>query len=112
MNKALTFIYDDFSDRLYISSKKPSEKVYGSARVLNITLDFTSDKRVVGIELRNASKHLGSIGINPEILSKLTGAEIVFQKQRDGYLIYFVLHTGLKVERIPYNILTENPILQ
>lgn len=111
MNKQFTFIYDNFSDRLFISCKQSSDKVYGSVRLLNLTLDFTTDNKVVNIELRGASKYLESLGINPEILHKLTSAEIVFKQQRDGYLIYFVLRAGEKIERIPYNILTEKPIL-
>ncbi len=106
------FIYDDMSDRLFISGKKESDKIYGSVRILNLTLDFTTDSRVVNIELRGASKYLESLGINPEILNNLTGAEIVVRQQRDGYLIYFILQAGNQIERIPYNILTEKPIVQ
>ena len=105
-------MYDELSDRLFIAGKKESDKIYGSVRILNLTLDFTTDKRVVNMELRGASKYLESIGINPNILTKLTGAELVFQQQRDGYLIYFILHAGSHVERIPYNILVGKPILQ
>ena len=49
-------------------------------RILNLTLDFTTDNRVVNIELRGASKYLESLGINPEILNNLTGAEIVVRQ--------------------------------
>ena len=68
------------SDRLFISGKKESDKIYGSVRILNLTLDFTTDNRVVNIELRGASKYLESLGINPEILNNLTGAEIVVRQ--------------------------------
>lgn len=105
------FAYDDFSDRLLISCKKKEDKIYGSARVLNLTITFTTTNKVVGIELKNASKYLDSLKINPEILSNLTNAEIIFQQQRDGYLIYFILYAGDHVERVPYNVITEEPIL-
>ena len=104
------FVYDEISDRLFISSKKEGEKIYGSVRLLNITLDFTTSGRVANIELRGASEYLESLRINPDILSSLTGAEIVVQQRRDGYLIYFILKAGKNVERIPYNILTEKKI--
>ena len=111
MGKDPRFIYDDFSDRLYISCKKPSEKIYGSVRVLNLTIDFTEERKAVAIELRGASKYLESIGIDSSILNNLSGAEIVFKQQRDGFLINFVLTSGTKVERIPYNIMTEKAVL-
>jgi len=75
------FAYDDFSDRLLISCKKDSDTIYGSARVLNLTITFTTNKKVVGIELKNASKYLKSLRINPDILNRLTGAEMVFKQQ-------------------------------
>lgn len=109
--KNTMFIYDDLSDRLFISTKKESDKIYGSVRVLNVTLDFTTDNRVVNVELRGASKHLEALGINSNILHELTGAELVFRQQRDGYIIYFILHTNSQIERVPYNILVEKPVL-
>jgi hypothetical protein len=109
--KKNVFIYDDFSDRLFISSKGNSDKVYGSVRVLNLTIDFTQENKPVNVEIRRASKYLESIGINPRILNNLTNAEVVFQQKRDGYLIYFILYSGKRVERIPYNIITAEPAL-
>ena len=104
------FMYDEMSDRLFISSKKEEEKIYGSVRLLNVTLDFTTSGRVANIELRGASEYLESLGINPNILGNLTEADIVVQQRRDGYLIYFILRAGKNVERIPYNILTEKKV--
>ena len=111
MEKNYKFHYDDFSDRLFISCRNENEKVYGSVRVLNLTIDFTTENRVVGVEIVQASKYLEFLGINPEILNKLTNAEFICEQKRDGYLIYFILHAGDYVERIPYNIITEQPIV-
>lgn len=107
MKNEFRFMYDDFSDRLMIASKKKDEVIAGSVKVLNLVLDITPAGRIANIELTNASKYLESIGINPRILNELTSAEIVIKQQRDGYLIYFLLCSGTKMERIPYNILTE-----
>jgi len=111
MTKKCRFHYDDFSDKLFISCKNENEKVYGSVRVLNLIIDFTADNKAVGIEIMQVSQYLESLGINPEILNKLTNAEIVFNQKRDGYLIYFILYAGNQVERIPYNIIAEQPII-
>ena len=111
MKKAIVFAYDDFSDRLFISCNKNNEKVYGSARMLNLTIDFTKDMKAVNMEIRKVSEYLHAIGINPAILNNLSEVSIVFKQQRDGYLIYFVLRAGDKVERVPYNILTAKSVI-
>ena len=111
MTKTCKFHYDNFSDRLFISCRDKNEKVYGSVRVLNLIIDFTMENKAVGVEIMQASKYLESLDINPEILNKLTNVELVFNQRRDGYLIYFILHAGNYIERIPYNIIAEKPIL-
>lgn len=110
MPKQYKFHYDDFSDRLFISCKEDCEKIQGSIRVLNLTIDFTTENKAVAVEISQASKYLESLGIDSKILNNLTKAELVFQQKRDGYLIYFILHAGSQIERIPFNILAENPI--
>jgi hypothetical protein len=110
MKKTSIFVYDEITDRLFISNKKEDEKIYGSIRLLNLTLDFTTEMRVANIELKGASVYLESLGINPKILSNLSDAQIIVRQQIDGYLIYFILKSGEHIERIPYNILTEKKI--
>ena len=61
--KKFVFAYDDFSDRLLISCKTDSDSIFGSAKVLNLIITFTADNKVVGIELKNASKYLESLKI-------------------------------------------------
>ena len=104
-------MYDDFSDRLMISCKKASDKIIGSVQILNIILDFTANNKIANIELKKASDYLKSLRINPDILKNLTNAEIVFRQCRDGYLIYFILQSGPRIEKIPYNIYSQKPIL-
>jgi hypothetical protein len=111
MQKKCSFLYDDFSDRLMISCKKDSEKVVGSIRILNLILDFASNNKIANVELKKASDYLKSLKINPNILNNLTGAEIVFKQCRDGYIIYFILQSGERIEKIPYNIYSPKPIL-
>lgn len=104
MGKKCSFMYDDFSDRLMISCKKDSEKVIGSIRFLNLNIDFTSNNKIANIELKKASDYIKSLGMNPKILNNLTDAQLMFKQCRDGYLIYFILKTANKTERIPYNV--------
>jgi len=104
MENKHNFMYDDFSDRLFISCKKADEKVIGSIRTLNVNIDFGSDNKILNIELKKASDFLKFLGIKPKILNELKEANLVFRNCRDGYLIYFVLKTDNQIERIPYNI--------
>lgn len=104
-------MYDGFSDRLMISCRREEEIIAGSAKFMNLTLDFTTENRVVGVEVRGISKMLESLEINPEILENLTGAELVFRQVRGGYLIYFLLKAGKEIVRVPYNLPVEKPIL-
>lgn len=105
------FHYDENYDRLFISCKQDNEKIYGSVRLLNIIIDFTTENRAVCFEIMQISKYLDSLGINPEILNKLTNIEVFFSKEGDGYLIHFILYARNYVERVPYNIIIENPVL-
>ncbi len=102
---ASNFLYDDFSDRLMISCKKSTDKVVGSVRVLNVTLDFASNNKIVSVEIRNISEYISSLGLNAEILNNLENAKLMFKQYRDGYMIYFILKPKQgNVERIPFNI--------
>lgn len=105
-------MYDDFSDRLLISCKKSGEKVIGSIKFLNLNIDVGSANKILNVELKKASNFLKSIKINPDILNNLVEANLILKTCRDGYLIYFVLKTEDRVERIPYNIQSvKTPIL-
>jgi uncharacterized protein YuzE len=108
-----SFMYDDFSDSLMISTKKKTENVKGSIRILNLTLDISPNNKVVNVEMRKASDYLKSLGFSPKILNNLTDAEIVFKQCRDGYLISFILRSGKIIERVPYNIqFHKMPVMQ
>jgi len=99
------FLYDEFSDRLMISCKKEGDKVIGSTRVLNMTLDFTSTNKIANIEIRNVSDYLSSLGLDVNILNNLEDAKLILKQYRDGYMIYFILKTKQgNIEKIPFNL--------
>jgi len=70
------FMYDSFSDRLFISNKRDKDKVAGSIKYLNLTIDINTDNQIVNIELKKASDFLSSLKISPSILENLKKAEI------------------------------------
>lgn len=102
---ANNFYYDNFSDRLMISCKKPTDRIAGSMRVLNVTLDFTTDNRIANVEIKNISDYIASLGLNADILNNLEDAKLMFKQYRDGYVIYFLLKPKQgNTERIPFNV--------
>ncbi|MBT4135902.1 hypothetical protein HOD75_00890 [archaeon] len=106
------FMYDKDLDRLMISKKKSEDKIYGSVRILNTILDFTTDNKIVNVEIRRVSEYLKELGLNPDILDKLKEVELISKQYRDGYMIYFLLKTdnGI-VEKIPFNVPMEQTII-
>lgn len=108
----INFMYDEDFDRLFISSKKPDDKVYGSVRVLNSTLDFTTDNKIVNVEIRKVSEYIKELGLDPIILKNIIEAEIISKQYRDGFMIYFILKTNNgKTERIPFNVPMEQKVI-
>ena len=105
-----SFVYDEFSDRLLISNLKNKDQVIGSVSVLNLTIDFTKESRIANIEIKHVSDYLKSIDIDSSILKNLDEAKISLKQLRNGYVIYFLLKHGGMIERIPYNVQTQNAI--
>lgn len=88
-----------------ISAKKADDIVKGSVRILNLTLDFSTDNRIINVEIRKISEYFSSIELNPEILNNLEDAQLIFKTYRDGYVLYFILKSKQgEIERVPFNI--------
>lgn len=97
-------MYDDFSDRLFISRKSEKDVMDGSVRILDVILDFNKQGKVTNIELIDASQYLNSLDINPKILSKLNYADFSIKELRNGYVIIFLLKSGKEFFKFPYSI--------
>ena len=101
------FMYDEFSDSLMIFNANNKEPVIGSVNVLNLIIDLTGDSRIANIEIKHVSEYLKEIKIDPSILKRLDNVELSLRQVRNGYLIYFIFKYDNKIERVPYNIQTE-----
>lgn len=99
--KIKNFDYDENSDSLIITKKQDNEKVHGSAEIGNLILDFTSDGKIISIEVQSISKFLEMMNINPEMLNELTEADLTVQKQKDAVLLFAVLKTPKLVQPLP-----------
>jgi len=108
MIKKDSFMYDEELDRLMIFNKlKDDEKVYGSVKILNLTLDITNKNRIANIEIRNISDYLISIEKDPNILKTMDNAKISIIQVRGGFVMQILLISAGKIEKIPYTIPTE-----
>ena len=96
--------YDSEYDRLMVIGKDNSDVISGSVRVLNVILDFNSENKVVNAELLHASEYVASLGLDANILEKISGGSLSFRQLRNGYEIAFILMIGKKITPIPYNI--------
>lgn len=95
------FDYDDTSDSLIISIKQADEKVQGSAEIGNLILDFTSNGKIVNVEIQHISKFLEMMEVNPNILNELTAVELIVQKQREAIFLFAVLRTPTLKQPLP-----------
>ena len=95
------FDYDDVSDSLIISRKQPNEKVQGSAEIGNLTLDFTSNGKIVSVEFQNISKFLEIMNVDKNILSELKKVDLIVQKQRGAVFLLAILKTPTLEQPLP-----------
>ncbi len=107
MRKCKVF-YDEQYDRLMVAGKSDSDKMAGSVRVLNLILDFNTDNKLVNVELLHALEYVKSLGLDSDMLTKISGGDFIFKSLRNGYEIVFVLEVGKKVVHIPYNVQMPN----
>ena len=104
MTRKYRLYYDEQSDRLMITGKSDSDVMQGSARLLNVILDFNTKNQVVNAELLHASEYLKSLSINADILNNVKEGNLVFRQLRNGCEIIFILNSGKKTIAIPYNV--------
>lgn len=98
------FDYDNTSDSLIISRKQANEKVQGSAEIGNLVLDFTSNGKIVNVELQHISKFLEMMDLNPRILNELTAVDLIVQKQRGAVFLFAILRTPTLKQPLPLAI--------
>jgi len=77
-------MYDENLDRLMVSCKRQDDVIYGSVRVLNAVLDFTTDNRIVNVEIRGISEYLSSLGLDVNILNNLQEAKLHISPKESG----------------------------
>ena len=96
--------YDYKNDILYVFF---GERAKDSLEIDNFVIDFSSENKVVGVEIFNASEVISKLALNKiskEILSNIKEASISFYQSKE--LFYIVVGLVLMIE----NKLREIPI--
>jgi len=103
MEKEIVFDYDEENDILWIHRK---EKIKGSIDVADFIVDISTDEKVIGLEIMNATDHLEELGIkNPkEVLKNISGAKLRAVYRQDGVVIYFSITSKLNAEPVSSSI--------
>ena len=102
MVKVQKIDYDEENDILYLSS---GEKVKDSLQIENFVIDFSSENKIVAIEILDASKilsRLSQLNIVPASLSKIESAAINIYQGRE--LMYILLSMRMPVENISVDV--------
>lgn len=92
-----TFLdYDEKNDILYIYQKG---KFKGNVEIGDFVLDIDVNKRVMGIEILNASENLKSLNITKDMLAKVKNASLKTLYKKDSILVGLVLSLPQNIEK-------------
>lgn len=101
------FVYDERVDSLYISRKKSGEEVAGSVEIANISIDITSEGRIVGIEINEISEFLKDLNVDTNILKGIESAGFSVLPKRNGVLYFLIEMKNPEIYRkIPLPVIT------
>ena len=86
-----TIIYDSDVDSLFLSNKKKNEKVKGSAIAGDFIIDFTTKRKVVGLEIKKASEFFKPLNITRNMLLNIRSAALEVDDRNPYRIVVWVL---------------------
>ena len=99
--KSSSFAWD-YSRSDILNIHKTGKAVAGSAELGDFTVDFDKEGNIIGVEVTNASEFLSQVGISPEQLNSLQGAELILnQKDHNVTFILIKLKLAAGEQTIP-----------
>lgn len=96
--------YDEENDVLYLYT---GEKAKDSLQIDNFVIDFSSENKIVGIEVMDASKILSELSqtdLSKEALSKIENAGISVYQSRELIYILLVLHLSVRGQKVDVRV--------
>ncbi len=103
MEREILFDYDEENDILFIHKK---DKIKGSVDIADFIVDISTDEKVVGLEIMNATEHLEKLGIMnaKEVLKTIKNASLRAFYRQDGVVIYFSIVSEKTAEPVSSSI--------
>jgi len=108
MEKKCRFSYNDFDDTLAASCKEENENVRETFMFDNFIFSLTGKGKIVGIQIKNASKVLLESNVEPSMLPKLKEVSMIIIKKDSCLFIGISLSTEDCAAKIPIRVLMQN----
>ena len=105
MKKECRFSYSDVDDSLLISCKETNENIKENFMFDNFVISLTGKGKIVGLQIRNASKVLSESGANSSILNELSSVNLIVIKKENCLVIAVGLVSKNQIANIPLHIL-------
>lgn len=97
-----TIDYDEIEDILFIHEGfKPDEKFKGNIDLGNIIFDLSTNGRIVGVEIINASEFFKEFKLSVKDLKNIEQASIKSLVKKDSLIVFLALKTNKAETRIP-----------
>jgi len=80
---------------------KPDEKFKGNIDLGYVVFDLSTNGRIVGVELMDASKFFKNMGFKESFLEKISDAHIKSQINPGSLVVFLMLKAGAEEMRIP-----------
>lgn len=87
MEKNCRFSYNEIDDSLIISCKEENEKVANSFMFDEFIFNLTRKGKIVGIQIRNASKILAENNISSNLLNEIKSASLIIARRENCLFI-------------------------
>lgn len=102
--KPLVF-YDRENDILAIHKEcAHNEKFKGNIDTGQVVLDVSTNERIIGLEVMNASSFFEEFSLNEELLKNIEKVDFTAKQSPNGIVIGLLFQVKNKIERIPAKI--------
>jgi|SRR3989338_2485318 len=105
MKKECRFSYNDVEDSLIISCREDNENIRENFAFDNFIIYLTGKGKIVGLQVRNASKVLSESGANSNILKDIKSVNLIVAKKENCLVMAIGIISNSQVANIPLHIL-------
>lgn len=106
--KKCKFSYNDWDDSLLISCRRDHENVRERFGMGDFIFNLTRQGKIVGLNIRNASKVFSDYNLGTGFLKKLDKVELMVAKKENLLLIALILNSENQKGKIPIPLMNLN----